>query len=103
MLGWWTLRRASGLGASAGLLALVLWPFWNDGEGVLVWPFAASAALAGLSGLSILLITAFDIVTHRRGRRMRPVRGFDLVLGLLLVLLSLAQLGDVAGQLPAQP
>jgi hypothetical protein len=101
MLGWWTLRRASGLGAGAGLLALVLWPFWSDGGAVLALPFAAAAALAGLCGLSILLITAFDIVTHRRGRRIRPVRGFDIVLGLLLVLLSLAQLGDAAGQLPA--
>jgi hypothetical protein len=32
---------------------------------------------------------------------MRPVRGFDIVLGLALVLLSMAQLGDAAGQLPA--
>ena len=100
MLGWWTLGRASGVGATAGLVALLLWPFWGDSEGVLNWPFAAAAALAGLCGVSILLITALDIVTHRRGRRMRPVRGFDIVLGLFLVGLSLAQLSDAAGQLP---
>jgi hypothetical protein len=101
MLGWWTLGRASGVGASAGLLALVLWPFSSDGDGALLWPFAAAAALAGLCGASILLITALDILTHRRGHRMRPVRGFDLVLGVVLLALSLAQLGDAAGQLPA--
>jgi multisubunit Na+/H+ antiporter MnhB subunit len=101
MLGWWTLGRASSIGAAAGLLALLLWPFWGEHAETLVWPFAATAAVAGLCGVTILLITAFDIVTHRRGRRMRPVRGFDIVLGLGLILLSLAQLGDAAGQLPA--
>ena len=101
MLGWWTLRRASGIGASAALLALVLWPFWGDSPDVLAWPFAASAAVAGLCGASILVITAFDIVTHRRGRQIRPVRGFDIVLGIGLAALSLAQLQDAAGQLPA--
>jgi hypothetical protein len=101
MLGWWTLGRASGIGVSAGLVALILWPFWGDSDGVLLWPFAASAALAAVCGASILLITLFDIVTHRRGRRMRPVRGFDIVLGLGLIGLSLAQLHDAAGQLPA--
>ena len=101
MLGWWTLGRASGIGVTAGLVALLLWPFWGDSDGVLAWPFAASAGLAGLCGASILLITAFDIVTRRRGRRMRPVRGFDIVLGTGLLALSLAQLSDAAGQLPA--
>jgi hypothetical protein len=101
MLGWWTLGRASSIGAAAGLLALLLWPFWGEHSETLVWPFAALAGVAGLCGITILLITAFDIVTHRRGRRMRPVRGFDIVLGVSLVLLSLAQLGDAAGQLPA--
>jgi hypothetical protein len=101
MLGWWTLGRASGVGAIAGLIALLLWPFRGDSGSVLAWPFAACAALAGLCGATILLITAFDMVTHRRGRRMRPVRGFDIVFGLGLLALSLAQLNDVAGQLPA--
>ena len=101
MLGIWTLGRASGVGVTAALLALVLWPFLAKSEQALLWPFAACAAVAGLCGLSILLITAFDMVTRRRGRRMRPVRGFDIALGLGLVLLSLAQLQSAAGQLPA--
>ncbi|HEY0149187.1 MAG TPA: hypothetical protein VGB70_09280 [Allosphingosinicella sp.] len=101
MLGWWTIGRASGVGASAALLALLLWPLWSEKGGALVWPFAASAAVAGLCGVSILLITAFDILTRRRGRRMRPVRGFDIVLGIGLIALSLAQIHNAAGQLPA--
>jgi hypothetical protein len=100
MLGWWNLGRASGLGAVAGLLALVLWPFQRSYEGLL-WPFAAAAGVAGLCGLSMLLITAADMLLHRRGRRLRPVRAFDLILGLGLVALSLLQLSEVRGQLPA--
>ncbi|HEX8578282.1 MAG TPA: hypothetical protein VF655_01645 [Allosphingosinicella sp.] len=97
----WTLGRASGIGVTAALLALLLWPFLAKSEQALLWPFAAGAAVAGLCGASVLLITAFDIVTRRRGRRIRPVRGFDIALGLGLVLLSLAQLHSAAGQLPA--
>jgi len=102
MLGWWTLGRAGGLGATAGLLALILWPFFSGHEAELVWPLGLLAALAGLCGASILLITAFDMIFHRRrGRRIRPVRAFDIVLGVVLVGLSLLQLSQVLGQLPA--
>ena len=100
MLGWWTIGRASGIGATAALLALLLWPF-QRGYGALLWPFAGFAAVAGLCGLSILFITALDIVLRRRGKIIRPVRGFDIVLGALLVALSLLQLQEVQGQLPA--
>jgi hypothetical protein len=101
MLGWWTIGRASGIGASAGLLALLLWPFYRRYGDPLTWPFAAAAALAAVCGASILLITLGDMAFHRRGRRIRPVRGFDIGLGLLLVLLAILELQDVQGQLPA--
>jgi len=100
MLGWWTLSRASGLGFTAGLLALLLWPF-HDAYDALEWPFLGLIAVAALSGASILAITLFDILFHARGRRMRPVRVFDVVLGAALVALSLLQLHSVAGQWPA--
>ncbi len=101
MLGWWTIKRASGVGASAGLAALLLWPFFRRYGEAVTWPFAAAGAMAGLCGLSILFITAADTLFRRRGRRIRPVRGFDIGLGLLLVVLALLQLQDVTGQLPA--
>jgi hypothetical protein len=97
MLGWWTIGRASGAGATAGLAALLLWPFFRGRPELLEWPFALAATVAGLCGASILAITALDTARHRRGARIRPVRGFDLVLGLGLLLLSLLQLQDVRG------
>ena len=100
MLDQWTIGRASGIGATAGLLALVLWVLQRAYES-LTWPLAAASALAGLCGLSILLITAADLIFHRRrGERVRPLRIFDVVLGLSLVVLCLVQLDDLAGQLP---
>lgn len=102
MLGFWTLSRATGIGATAGLLALLLWPFFPSDQAWLGWLFLAASMVAGLCGLSILLITAFDILFHpRRGVRIRPVRAFDIVLGAALVALSLLQLQDFAGQLSA--
>jgi hypothetical protein len=101
MLGWWTIGRASGLGASAALVALLLWPMQRGHHDVLFWPLLAAAGLAGFCGASILLITAGDLLFHRRrGQRLRPVRVFDIVLATLLIALCLAQLDDLAGQLP---
>jgi hypothetical protein len=97
MLRWWTIGRASGVGATAALAALLLWPFYRGRPELLEWPFALAAAVAGVCGASILAITAFDMLFHRRGARIRPVRGFDLVLGLGLLLLALLQMDDVRG------
>jgi hypothetical protein len=95
------LARLSGLGATAGMVALLLWPFYRGWQEGLHWPFSAAAAVAGLCGTAILLLTLADLLFHRpRGQRLRPVRAFDIVLGVGLVLLSLVALGDVAGQLP---
>jgi hypothetical protein len=97
MLRWWTIGRASGVGASVGLAGLLMWPFFRAHPEVLEWPFGLAAAIAGICGVSILAITAFDTAVHRRGARIRPVRGFDLVLGLGLVLLGTLQLQDLRG------
>jgi H+/Cl- antiporter ClcA len=101
MPAFWTFRRAMALGAGAELAALLVWPFFRLYREALEWPFAVLAALAGLCGVSILLMTAADLVQHRRGRRIKPLRGFDFSLGGLLVGLSLLQIQDVrAGWLP---
>jgi hypothetical protein len=87
----WMLARAVGFGASIGLFALILWPFAF--HPLLLWPFVLLAAAGGLCGIAILAMTAADWRFHRpRGPRIRPVRTFDLLLGLLLVLFAALQL-----------
>ena len=50
----------------------------------MVWPFAATLAVAAFCGLSVLLITTVDMLFHKRGESLRPVRTFDIAIGLLL-------------------
>ena len=79
MLGWWTIGRAGGAGISAGLAALILWPLYAVYQEPVLVPFQAALAVAAFCGLSILWITAFDILTHRRrSERLVPVRAFDI-------------------------
>jgi hypothetical protein len=100
MLGGWTIGRASGIGASTGLLALIAW-FLHRAYYGFAWPLGFLAMVAGLCGVSILTIIALDLAFHRRrGERILPLRIFDVVLGSALVLLSLVQLDDLSGQLP---
>ncbi|MGZ8998051.1 MAG: hypothetical protein ACXW2T_04245 [Allosphingosinicella sp.] len=99
MPAFWTIRRASGIGASFGLVALLLWPFALLYPDILSWPLLGAALVAGLCGGSILLITIADLLFHRpRGPRLRPVRAFDLVLGAALLGLALLEAEAVAGQ-----
>ena len=94
----WTLV---GLGATAELLALALWTFVGPYDAPF-WPFVALSVLAGLAGAWIVLATMFDLTFHRpRGERLRPVRGFDLVLGAGLFVLALLQLRDALGVVSA--
>jgi hypothetical protein len=102
MLSWWTIGRASGIGAVAGLAALLLWLVERAYGDPFVPPLYGAAAIAGLCGLSILLITAADLIFHRRrGQRVRPLRVFDLALAAALIFVSLIVLDDLAGQLAA--
>jgi hypothetical protein len=94
----WTLVGAS---VSAELAALALWAFVGP-YAALFWPFVLLSIVAGLGGAWIVLATMIDLTFHRpRGQRVRPLRGFDFVLGTALFALALLQLRDVLGQLPA--
>ena len=88
----WTIGRATAVGVSAGLIALLLWPFYAAWHERVLWPFAAALAVAALCGLSILLTLAIDLLVHRRGARVRAIRAFDLAVGLLLAGPALVQL-----------
>lgn len=90
-----------GLSVTAELLALALWAFVGPYE-ALFWPFVLLSIVAALGGAWIVLATMIDLTFHRpRGERLRPVRGFDLVLGSGLFILAMLQLRDALGQLPA--
>ena len=99
MLGWWTIGRATGVGAPAGLIALILWPLYARFQEPLLWPFALALALACLCGLSILLITAVDMLRRKRSESLRPVRAFDIALGITLAAPTLAELHGLSPQL----
>lgn len=93
MLSGWTIGRATGVGISAGLAAVLLWPLYALYQDAVLTPFLLMLCLAALCGLSILWITLLDLLTHRRrGSRLRPVRAFDLAVALLLAVPSLLQL-----------
>lgn len=90
MLHWWTLGRATGTGAMAGAAALILWPLYASLQDPVLPFYAAALALAAFCGLSILWITATDLVFHRRrGERLIPLRLFDIAFALLLTVPTL--------------
>ncbi|MDP8913609.1 MAG: hypothetical protein M3N39_08550 [Pseudomonadota bacterium] len=64
-----------------------------------MWLFAAALAVAAFCGLSILLITIIDMLFHKRGESLRPVRAFDVAIGTALAAPSLIQLSALADQL----
>lgn len=93
----WTLRRATLVGSIAGAVALLLWPahaMWHER---LYWPFVTTLALTALCGASILAFTVIDMLTVRRGRRVRPARAFDLALGLALFVPTATMLSELIG------
>ena len=92
----WTITQAMQIGLVAGLLALILWPAYAIFQDPLRLPFAASLAASAFCGLSILAITITDLLFHRaRGRRLRPIRVFDIVLGVSMTLPGLMALPGI--------
>ncbi len=82
--------RATGFGAAAGLAALLLWLGFASWPEVFVLPYVLALFLTALAGAYILLATLFDTMRNpRRGVRIRPIRGFDIAAGLVLLLPSL--------------
>ncbi len=77
--------RATGLGAVAGLAAILLWLAYSGAPETFVLPYVAALCVTALCGAYILFATAYDSYRNpRRGVRIRPIRGFDIVAGLLL-------------------
>ena len=98
MLGFWTIPRMSGIGAVAGLLSILLWQAYVAWHDPMRLPYLAALAVTACCGVSVLVLTAADMLFHRRrGRRIRPVRAFDVILGLLLALPALAAILSLVG------
>ena len=89
MLRGWTLQRATGAGIVAGLAALLtsmIIEAWPEG---LLYPYVALLLVTALCGASVLWITATDMRDRGTSGRMRPIRGFDVAVGVALLLPSL--------------
>lgn len=96
-LAGWNARRAAGPGFIAGCVAFFLWPAYASYPQIMFFPFVTALALTSFCGLSILALTAADFRNNRRGRRVRPIRGFDVGLGLMLAVPSTLELSALLG------
>jgi hypothetical protein len=87
----WTIQRATTLGIGFGLAALLIEAFFGEERRWLFLAYVALLGLTALAGASVLWITAFDMRRRGTSHLMRPVRGFDVSIG--VVLLGLAAYG----------
>jgi len=89
----WTIQQLAGAGSIAGIAALLLWPAFVAWPDPLRLPFILILAVACFCGAAMLLITLRDIARRPvRGSRLRPIRAFDVVLGLALTIPTLIEL-----------
>ena len=92
----WTTNQLSGVGLLAGLAALLLWLFYGRWPEIVGWPFIVALAVAAICGSAMLLVTLRDM-KHRSGRgsRLKPIRTFDVIFGLVLAVPSLVELSSI--------
>lgn len=77
--------RVTAYGAGAALAALLLWFAFGQWPETFVIPYVIALVATAMCGLLILAATLADTVNNpRRGVRIRPIRGFDVVVGVLL-------------------
>ena len=95
LLKGWTIQRASGLGLLTGFAALLIAGLFDVSSDGLLYPYALLLAATALCGASILWITAFDMRDRGTSGRMRPIRGFDVAVGLALLAPSIYALSLV--------
>ena len=86
---WWTISRATGIGVVAGITSVLVAGLGGTPGETLLRVYAALLALTALCGASILWITAFDMRARGTSGRMRPIRGFDVAVGVVLLVPSL--------------
>ena len=85
MINFVSVPKAIGAGVACGAAALLLWLAFSFWPRAFVLPYAAALAATALCGFYVLIATMRDSYRNpRRGVRIRPIRGFDIVAGLLL-------------------
>ena len=85
----WTIQRATGIGLLTGFAAVLIAGLFSLRSDGLLYPYAVLLAATALCGASVLWITAFDMRDRGTSGRMRPIRGFDVAVGLALLAPSL--------------
>ncbi|MGZ8337678.1 MAG: hypothetical protein ACXWUP_03025 [Allosphingosinicella sp.] len=98
-LNLWTIPRASGVGIVCGVAAILVVGLLGSSGPFLLYLYAALLVATVICGASILWITAFDMRARGTTGRMRPIRTFDIALGLALLLPSLYALSQIQPQL----
>ena len=77
--------RVMAAGAVAALAALLLWVLYGRWPETFVLPYVLALLATAACGLFILFATITDrLANPRRGVRIRPIRGFDVAVGVLL-------------------
>ncbi len=84
----WTIRRATSFGLGLGGAALLIQALFGQETRWLFLVYFALLVATALCGASILWITAFDMNRRGTSHLMRPVRGFDIAVGLVLLVLA---------------
>ena len=95
VLSEWNARRAAGPGLVAGCVAFFLWPAYASFPEFAFLPFVIALCFACFCGTSILALTVVDLRNNQRGRRVRPIRAFDVIFGLALAMPSALELSSL--------
>lgn len=93
----WNARSAAGPGLVAGCSAYFLWPVYASFPEFVIVPFVIALSFASFCGFSILALTVVDLRNNQRGKRVRPIRAFDVIFGLALALPSSLELSALLG------
>ena len=77
--------KAIGAGVACAAVALLLWLAFSFWPHIFILPYVAALVATALCGFYVLIATMRDSYRNpRRGVRIRPIRSFDIVAGVLL-------------------
>ena len=85
---FWTIQRATNFGIAFGAAALLIQALFGEERRWLFLCYVALLVLTIACALSLLWITAIDMRRRGTSHLMRPVRGFDIAVGLVLLVIA---------------